>query len=92
MSLETIELQLDDETAERLWRLASTRRVTLMELLQEMIAQLGGTAAEADPLWGLFADDAELIDQVVEVAMQAREQRPLRAPRGEGSPGCGYLL
>lgn len=80
--METIELQLDDQTAERLRRLASARRVTLEELLQETISQLGETAEKDDPLWGLFADDAELIDQVVEGAMQAREERPLRAPRG----------
>jgi hypothetical protein len=34
--------------------------------------------AEKDKLAGMFADDAELMDQVVEWAMQARERDPLR--------------
>jgi predicted transcriptional regulator len=71
--METIELHLDDQTAERLRRLATARQVTLQELLQETIAQLGDITPEGDPLWGLFVEDAELIDQVVEGAMQARE-------------------
>jgi hypothetical protein len=82
MSMETIELHLDDQTAKRLRGLADARQVTLEELLQETIAQLGATVEGDDPLWGLFAEDAELLDEVVEGAMQAREERPLRAPRG----------
>ena len=31
-----------------------------------------------DPLLGLFTNDAELIDQITESAMQARETTPLR--------------
>jgi hypothetical protein len=81
-NMETIELHLDDQTAERLRRLANARQVTLEELLQQTIARLGVNSEEDDPLWGLFADDAELMDQVVEAAMQAREERPFRAPRG----------
>ncbi len=34
--------------------------------------------AKKDTLAGMFADDAELMDQVVEWAMQARERDPLR--------------
>jgi predicted DNA-binding antitoxin AbrB/MazE fold protein len=41
-----------------------------------------GNAAEqpapADPLLGLMADEPELIDQVVEMAMTSRESHPLR--------------
>ncbi len=33
-----------------------------------------------DPLLGLFADEPELMDEVVEAAMRDRETRPLRAP------------
>jgi predicted DNA-binding antitoxin AbrB/MazE fold protein len=34
----------------------------------------------SDPLLGLMADEAELLDEVVEAAMVARETHPLRAP------------
>jgi hypothetical protein len=35
-----------------------------------------------DPLLGLFANDADLIDQITESAMQARETTPLRYQDG----------
>jgi hypothetical protein len=34
--------------------------------------------APTDPLLGLMADEPELIDQVVEMAMTSRESHPLR--------------
>jgi predicted DNA-binding antitoxin AbrB/MazE fold protein len=34
--------------------------------------------APVDPLLGLMADEPELVDQVVEMAMTARESHPLR--------------
>ena len=33
-----------------------------------------------DPLLGLFSDEPELMDEVVEAAMRDREARPLRVP------------
>jgi hypothetical protein len=81
-SVETIELRLDDHTAAQLRRLADARQVTLEELLHQTIAQLGVPGEDEDPLWGLFADDAELIDEVVELAMKSREERPWRSNIG----------
>ena len=80
--METIELHLDDQTAERLRRLADARQLTLEELLQETVAHLGASPGDDDPLWGLFADDTEVIDQVVELAMRSREERPWRVKSG----------
>jgi hypothetical protein len=37
------------------------------------------TGLAADPLIGLMSDDPELVDQVVESAMTARESHSLRA-------------
>ena len=41
------------------------------------------TAAEksTDELLGLFRDEPELLDQIVQEAMSARETQPLRLPR-----------
>jgi hypothetical protein len=59
--METIELQLDEQTLARLRQLAASRHVTLEE--------------------GMLADEPELIDQVTEEAMRAREGRPpIRPP------------
>jgi Arc/MetJ-type ribon-helix-helix transcriptional regulator len=38
----------------------------------------GRPSAEFDPILGSASDHAELLDQIVEDAMQRREQRPLR--------------
>jgi Arc/MetJ-type ribon-helix-helix transcriptional regulator len=36
-----------------------------------------------DPILGMFQDDTDLIDEVVEDAMRIRESRPWRLPPGE---------
>jgi putative addiction module CopG family antidote len=40
-------------------------------------------AADEDPILGMFRDDADLIDEVVDEAMKIREERPWRLPAGE---------
>lgn len=37
---------------------------------------------DTDPLIGMFADEPELIDRIIEDIMQAREHDPLRQPHG----------
>jgi hypothetical protein len=74
--METIELQLDDQTLARLRRLAESRRIPAEDLIKEMVVQ-----AVSDPFLGMLADEPELIDQITEEAMQAREERsPVRPP------------
>jgi hypothetical protein len=43
-----------------------------------LVRSLAGEATTADPLLGLMASDAELVDQVVEAAFMSRERDPLR--------------
>ena len=38
---------------------------------------------ENDPLWGMFRDEPELMDQIVQDAMRDRRTVPLRAPGDE---------
>jgi hypothetical protein len=40
-----------------------------------------GAKAPADELLGLFRDEPELLDEIVEDAMRVREKQPLRLPR-----------
>ncbi len=47
----------------------------------EVIVLVTATPAPNHNAWGLFADEPELVDQVVEDAMQSR-QDPLRRGRG----------
>lgn len=80
--MERIELQLDAQTLERARRLAEARRCTLEQLIQELIEQVGVAKTTNDPFLGMFAHEAELIDQVIESAMRAREEHPLRQTGG----------
>jgi hypothetical protein len=77
--METRELQLDEETLARARRLAASRQVTVEELIKEALARLETPAATEDPILGMFSDVPELMDEIVEEAMQARERHPLRS-------------
>ena len=48
----------------------------LLEKLNEM--KMKSESVKLDKLLGLFADEAELIDNVIESAMKSRENDPLR--------------
>jgi len=80
--MRTIELQIDEQTLERAQRLAESRRCTLEELIKEIIEQLGVAEAANDPFLGMFAHEPELIDQIIESAMKAREEHPMRQSSG----------
>lgn len=77
-TVETIVLQIDEATLERARQLAESRQCTLEELIEDMLKQAGMTEEDTDPLLGMFAQEPELIDQVVALAMSAREEHPLR--------------
>jgi len=76
--METIQLQLDEQTLERIRRLSRLRRCTLEELLKEAIEQMRVIEPTKDRVLGMFANEPELMDQVVESAMLNRENHPLR--------------
>lgn len=76
--METIQLQLDEQTLEHARRLSRLRRRTLEELLKETIEQMRVTEPTNDRVLGMFADEPELMDQVIESVMTARENHPLR--------------
>jgi hypothetical protein len=78
----TIELQLDEQTLERARRVAMLRRSTLEALIKDIIDLLAMAERTDDPILGMFAQEPELIDQVLESAMTARETHPLRSFNG----------
>jgi predicted DNA-binding antitoxin AbrB/MazE fold protein len=57
--------------------LPESAEVTL--ILQTNNGQQDGSSN--DPILGLLADDADLLDEIVEEAMTARESHPLRVDR-----------
>ena len=53
------------------------------ELESKAAAAPAASQADHDPILGMWRDDAELIDQIVEDAMRNRRERPLRRPASE---------
>lgn len=51
----------------------------LLDALHAYLEQL----AKVDPFLGMFADDTELMDEVLTYAMQTRESTPLRIHEGK---------
>jgi hypothetical protein len=80
--MDTVVVELDPQTSERARRLARARGTTVTALLQSLITQLDNADAESDSVLGLFADEPNLLDVVVEQAMQIRETQPLRLANG----------
>ncbi len=76
--MEKIEIQLDDQMAKRIRQLAESRRCSPEQLVKEVIEQLAVAETGADPFLGMFAQEPELMDRIVESAMRDREEHPLR--------------
>jgi hypothetical protein len=74
--MKTIELQLDEQTIEHAKRLAALRNSTLEELISEIIRRMKASEDVRDPLWGAFADDADILDEIVKEVMTARGYPP----------------
>ncbi len=74
--MERIELRLDEKVLARALKLAAVRQCSLEDLIREIIEQMEISETADDPFLGMFADEPELIDQVMESTMVAREARP----------------
>jgi len=80
--MEKIELQLDEEILARALKLAASRQCSLEELIKEIIEQMEVSEIADEPFLGMFADEPELIDQMMASTMMAREAHPLRQSNG----------
>jgi len=82
-----IEIQLDPETLKRIQALARERGASVGDLLKAHLHCLEAglplspsarSESAEDPLWGLFGDIPELLDEIVAETMKDREHRRLR--------------
>lgn len=69
-------------------QVASGRYPSEDAVLEDAIARLRlqgqrPAAPDHDPILGMFRDDPDLVDVIVEEAMTIRETRPWRLPPGE---------
>ena len=76
--METIEIKLDEQTLSNALRLAESRHCTLEELIKEIIENIESFESKKSTIMGMFSDEPELIDQIVESVMTAREKHSLR--------------
>lgn len=76
---EPVKLELDKRTLRKVADLAAAQECSVEKYLEGVISQL---EKPPDPLLGLFRDEPELLDQIVEEAMTTRERQPLRQPHG----------
>jgi hypothetical protein len=72
--------ELDDETRAIIQQLADKHRCTVEELFSAVLRPETKMGVNGDPVLGLFADEPDLLDQVVESAYEARKH-PLRQPK-----------
>jgi len=72
--METIEIKLDEQTLARALQLAKSYHYTLDELLKDIIENIESFKSKKSTIMGMFSDEPELIDQIVESAMVAREK------------------
>ncbi len=73
-----MELALPENTYLALKRAAEGKRKSEAEFVVEAIETYLKSIATVDPLLGLFADKADLVDTVGEEIMRARETTPMR--------------
>jgi hypothetical protein len=83
--MRTIQLEIEEETFERILRLADSRGCSWQEVVKDLLGQAQPSSSPEDGFLGLFQDEPDLIDEVVEEPMRAREQQPLRQPNGHSS-------
>ena len=77
-----IQLQLDETTFKHAQRVAQQRHSTVETLVKDIINLIATRPDTEDPFMGMFAQEPELIDQIVAAAMQSRETTPLRVLNG----------
>lgn len=76
--MQTIELRLEKRILDRARQLARARHCKIEDLFADAIADTPTVKASTDPFLGLFKDEPELVDEITQSAMEARERHPLR--------------
>lgn len=80
--MSVIQLQLDETTFKHAQRVAQQRHSTVETLIKDIINLIATHPDTEDPFIGMFAQEPELIDQIMADAMQSRETTPLRLLNG----------
>ena len=79
----TFQVSLPKRAYQSLKRIAKKKQKSESDILLDALRAYLEQLAKVDPFLGMFADETELIDNVVIHAMQAREHTPLRIHEGK---------
>jgi hypothetical protein len=74
----SLRVSLPKRTYQALKRVAKKKHKSESEILLDALHAYLDQLAKVDPFLGMFADETNLMDEVVAYAMQARETTPLR--------------
>jgi hypothetical protein len=81
--MRTAQLTVDPELFNKLTAMAEERRCTVGELIAALIRERGSAPPPVPPFVGLFADEPELMDQIMADVYRTRES-PLRSEPANG--------
>ncbi|MEQ8957725.1 MAG: hypothetical protein RLP02_07355 [Coleofasciculus sp. C2-GNP5-27] len=84
--METLELKLDKKTIELARWLAESRRCNLSELITEAINKLAVKESAQDRIMGMFADEPDVVDEILEEIMRDRAAHPLNQNCEQSTP------
>jgi predicted DNA-binding ribbon-helix-helix protein len=77
-TMETVEIQLNKQTFERVSRIAESRHCSIEDLIRDIIERIEEFKTEKSSFLGMFAEETELMDKIIESVMSARESNDLR--------------
>lgn len=76
----TVNVRLSDREYSKVKQLADNRHCSIDMVIKSVISDMNVPTTTVDPITGLFSDEPELMDRVVDTTMEARENYPLRCP------------
>ena len=79
----SFQFSLPKSTYQALKRIAKKAHKSESDILLDALRAYLDHLAKVDPFLGMFADDADMVDEVVTYAMRTRESTPLRIHEGK---------
>jgi predicted transcriptional regulator len=76
-------VEINPELLERVRRLAEQSHRSVDDILNEALDKMVGPLKPQSSIVGLFADEPELVDQILDDVYRTREQGQLRLPDHE---------
>ncbi len=79
----SLHISLPKTAYRALQRVAKKKQKTESDILLDALRAYLDHLAKVDPFLGMFAEDTDMVDEVVTYAMRTRESTPLRIHEGK---------